>query len=275
MYRAWASFCAAAACMALLVIPGPAASATSVPLPDSMAATGDSITQAFDVDWGGVLQDSPADSWSTGTAASVDSEYQRILSANPAISGHGYNDAVSGATMADLDGQVRTAAGQGVQYLTVEMGANDLCTSSVSSMTPTATFQSQFQQALTNFTSADPGAHIFVASIPNIYQLYQDEKSDWIAQLEWNVFGICSDMLSVSATSAQRQQIVSQEQADNQVLANVCAQFSQCLFDNDAVYDYQFSSADVSNVDYFHPSATGQAALAATAWSAGYWPGTS
>jgi lysophospholipase L1-like esterase len=239
-----------------------------------MAATGDSITQAFDVNWSGVLSDTPADSWSTGTSTSVDSEYERILAANPAISGHEYNDAVVGATMADLDGQVKTAAAQDVQYLTVEMGANDLCTSSVSSMTPTSTFQSEFQQALTDFSNADPDARIFVASIPNIYQLWEDENSDFIAQLEWNVFGICPDMLSISATSAQRQQIVSQEQADNQVLGNVCAEFSQCLFDNDAVYDFKFTSSDVSDVDYFHPSVAGQAALASIAWSAGYWAGT-
>lgn len=274
MYRAWVSLSAAAASMALLLMPGPAASATSVSLPNSIAATGDSITQAFDVDWSGVLQATPADSWSTGTASSVDSEYLRILAANPGVSGHEHNDSVVGATMADLDGQAKTAASQGVQYLTVEMGANDLCTSSVSSMTPTATFQSEFSRALTDFTNADPSAHIFVASIPNIYQLWQDEHTNLIAETEWNLFGICHDMLSVFATSAQRQQIVVQEQADNQVLANVCAGFSQCLFDNDAVYNTKFTSADVSNVDYFHPSVAGQAALASIAWSAGYWAGT-
>jgi len=239
-----------------------------------MAATGDSITTAFDVDWSGVLQSTPADSWSTGTNNSVNSEYHRILAANSAISGHEHNDAVPGDRMADLNGQVAQAASQGVQYLTVEMGANDLCTSSVGAMTPTATFHSEFQTALSNFTAADPSAHIFVASIPNIYRLWQDEHNNFTAELEWNVFGICHDMLSITATSAQRQQIVAQEQADNQVLGNVCAEFSQCRFDNGAIYNVSFSSADISNVDYFHPSVAGQAELAAVAWSAGYWPST-
>jgi lysophospholipase L1-like esterase len=267
---------AAAACLPLLALPafaGSAVAATAA-LPNSMASTGDSITRAFDVDWGCLLSDCPQDSWSTGTDTSVDSEYQRILAANPAIAGHEYNDAVSGAKMAALDGQVMTAASQGVQYLTIEMGANDLCVSSTSDMTPTSTFQSEFQTALSDFTAADPGASIFVASIPNIYQLWQDEESNPIAELEWNVFGICPDMLSVSATSAQRQQIVTQEKADNQALASVCAGFPQCRFDNDAVYNFTFTSSDVSDVDYFHPSIAGQNALAAVAWSAGYWPGS-
>ena len=60
----------------------------------------------------------------------MNSQYRRLLAVNPAISGHGFNDAKTGAKMVDLDGQVTTAAGQGVQYLTVLMGANDLCTSS-------------------------------------------------------------------------------------------------------------------------------------------------
>jgi lysophospholipase L1-like esterase len=275
MSRLWFSIPAAAALgIAFLVTPAAIASGSSVPLPDSIAAAGDSITQAFDVTWSGVLQDSPADSWSTGSSSSVSSEYQKILAANPAIGGHAYNDAVLGATMADLDGQVKTAASQQAQYLTVEMGANDLCVPVVGDMTPTATFSSQFATALTDFTTEDPGAHVFVASIPNIYQLWQDEKANIVAELEWNVFGICPDMLSTFSGTAQRQQMQQQEQADNQALRTVCAEFSQCLFDNDAVYDFQFSSADVSDVDYFHPSIAGQNALASVAWSAGYWPDT-
>ena len=37
---------------------------------------------------------------STGTTASVTSEYLRIKAANPAITGHAFNDAKTGATMA-------------------------------------------------------------------------------------------------------------------------------------------------------------------------------
>lgn len=261
--------------MAILVVPSSsAASAASVPLPDSMAAVGDSVTQAFDVNVAGLFQENPAYSWATGTSASVDSEYERILKANPAIQGHEYNDSVPGAMMAALDGQVKTAAAQGAQYLTVEIGADDLCVDSVGEMTPTATFQSEFGQALTDFAAADPAAHIFVASIPNIYQVWQDGRSSFLAQLIWNILPFCPDMLDVSVTSAQRQQIVQQEQAYNQVLGDVCAKYSQCLFDNDAVYDFAISSADISDVDYFHPSAAGQEELASTAWSAGFWPGT-
>jgi lysophospholipase L1-like esterase len=273
--------------MAILVVPSSAASGASVrvprsmaasgasvALPDSMAAAGDSITQAFDVNVAGIFQDNPDYSWATGTKKSVDSEYERILAANPAIKGHEYNDAVAGDMMASLDGQLETAAAQGVQYVTVEIGADDLCVNTIGEMTPTATFQSEFQQALTDFTTADPTANIFVASIPNIYRVWQLEHSNPLAELVWNTLPFCPDLLDSGVTSAQRQQFVQQEQAYNQVLGSVCAGFSQCLFDNDAVYDFKLTKADIGPVDFFHPSVAGQRALASAAWSAGFWPDT-
>src|SRR5262249_15573614 len=119
-------------CLALSVLGVTPVSAASVPLPNSIASTGDSITRAFDVTWSGcVLKDCPQYSWSTGINTTVDSQYQRILAVNPLINGQDFNFAHTGATMADLDGQLKSAAAAGVQYATVLMGANDLCTSSI------------------------------------------------------------------------------------------------------------------------------------------------
>jgi lysophospholipase L1-like esterase len=239
-----------------------------------MASAGDSISRAFDIDWSHFLSDSPQYSWSTGTDGAVRSEYQRILAANPAISGNDVNDARTGAKMVDLAGQLASAAAQKVQYVTILMGANDLCTSSAATMTPTATFQSQFTQALNSFFASDASAHVTVASIPNIYQLWNTLHSNWAAEATWNSAGICKAMLAWSNSAADRQKVVAQEAADNAVLASVCAQYTNCRWDGYAVYNVQFPAADVSTVDYFHPNKTGQNALAATAWAAGYWPNT-
>ena len=46
--------------------------------------------------------------------------------------------------MVDLAGQLSAAASQGVDHVTVLMGANDLCTSSASAMTSVSTFTSQW-----------------------------------------------------------------------------------------------------------------------------------
>jgi lysophospholipase L1-like esterase len=239
-----------------------------------MASAGDSITRAFDIDWSHFLSDSPQYSWSTGSDGAVRSEYQRILTAKPAIRGNAYNDAQTGAKMVDLAGQLTAAASQKVQYLTILMGANDLCTSSAATMTPTATFQAQFEKALSTFLVSDPTARVMVVSIPNIYQLWNTLHGNWAAEATWNSVGICQSMLSWSNSEADRQQVVAQEAADNAVLASVCAKYSTCRWDGYAAYHVQFSAGDVSTVDYFHPNKNGQNTLAATAWASGYWPAT-
>jgi lysophospholipase L1-like esterase len=196
------------------------------------------------------------------------------MAANPAIRGYADNDAQTGAKMVDLAGQLTTAAAQKVQYLTILMGANDVCTSSAATMTPTATFRAQFDQALHTFLASDAQARVLVVSIPNIYQLWNTLHTSWAAQATWNSVGICKSMLSWSNSEADRQQVVAQEAADNAALASVCSKYANCRWDGYAVYNVQFSAAEMSTVDYFHPNKTGQNALAATAWARGYWPAT-
>lgn len=247
------------------------AAASSIPFPNSMASAGDSITRAFDIGWCCFLKDSPQYSWSTGNNQAVNSQYRRLLALHAGIANHAYNDAQTGANMGALAGQVQQAAAARVDYLTVLMGANDVCTSTIAGMTPTATFQTEFQQALKDFFAADPGAHAFVSSLPDIYQLWSTLHANPSAERAWSEFKICQSMLSTGNTEAQRQQVVAQEQADNNVLIAVCAQFTNCRSDNDATYHFKFPASDVSTVDYFHPNVAGQNALASFTWAAGYW----
>jgi len=79
-------------------------------------------------------------------------------------------------------------------------------------------------------------------------------------------------MLAATNTESQRQQVLAREQAFNQILADICAQYSRCRWDNKAVYNYQFSASQVSTLDFFHLSLSGQAALAKVTWAASWWP---
>jgi lysophospholipase L1-like esterase len=259
---------------ALVAVSPGLASASSPPLPSSMAAIGDSISQAADVCcWYG---NHPANSWSTGYASwdPVVSHYERILAVKPAIYGRNYNDSVSGAKMSDAPTQAAKAVQQQAKYVTILMGANDLCTSSTATMTPVNTFTSEFKQTLATLEAGLPStAHIFVASIPNLYRLWQIYHTNSLAKFTWSTAHICQSLLSTSDTDADRQAVVNRETAFNQVLAQQCAQFANCRFDGDAVFNYSFSTSDVSKLDYFHPSLSGQAALAYVTWGASWWGG--
>lgn len=261
-------------CLAVTVLAAPSSALGSPPLPTSIASIGDSITRAADVCcWYG---DHPAQSWSTGGGFfdGISSHYERIRAANPSIYGRNYNDAKSGAKMRDAELQAAAAVSQGAGYVTILMGGNDLCTSSAATMTSVADFQTQFTAAMDELATGLPAdSHVFVSSIPNIYQLWQLFHGNSTAQFVWSVASICQSMLSPRNTEADRQLVVAREQAFNQVLRTVCGQYSFCLYDNDATFEFQFSTGDVSKLDYFHPSLAGQAHLASLTWQHSWWPG--
>ena len=98
------------AVVALLLI-ALSTTASAATYPNSIASTGDSITRAFNTGFF-PFTDAPANSWSTGTNLTVSSQYLRLLALTPSISGKNYNDARSGARMADLSGQMTLAGGQ-------------------------------------------------------------------------------------------------------------------------------------------------------------------
>ncbi|MGC1215097.1 MAG: SGNH/GDSL hydrolase family protein [Micromonospora sp.] len=260
-----------AALTAVLLLP---ASASAASAPNSMASMGDSITRGFNAC--GWYTDCTYRSFSTGGSTLVDSHYLRILAKNPAISGHNYNDARSGAKASAMPGQASTAVSEKVQYVTILIGANDACTSSESTMTSVTTYRSYIDSALRTLKSGLPNARIAVISIPDIYRLWYIGHTNLTALSVWETYGICQSMLdrawSTSSTDEARRQRVRQRViAYNTQLAQACAAYGpKCDFDDNAVFNYRFALSQVSGWDYFHPSTSGQAALARVSYAAGF-----
>jgi lysophospholipase L1-like esterase len=262
------------AVVALVVAPAALAEPGKTGYPNAMASTGDSITRAFNTGWL-PFADWPPNSWSTGTSATVNSHYRRILAANPSILGRNRNDAVTGADMADLDGQVQAAVAQRVEYVTILMGANDVCASSEAAMTPVGTFRAQFEQAMATVSAGLPNARVYVVSIPDVYQLWAIYKDSFSARTVWALGGICQSMLARPTSTQQadvaRRNRVRQRNIDyNAQLAQVCDAYVHCRFDANAIFNTAFARSDVSTRDYFHPSVAGQTKLASVSWTAGF-----
>jgi lysophospholipase L1-like esterase len=237
--------------------------------PNSIASTGDSITRAFNDCWFPYV-DCPSASWTTGTSSY--SHYRRIQAVNFGITGRTYNHAVTGADMADLYGQVQGVISRRAEYVTILIGANDVCASSESGMTDVNVFRDQFNTALASLTAALPGTRVFVSSIPDIYQLFSLYRYDLAANSVWAIAGICQSMLAwpfsnFPADVARRARVRQRNIDYNTQLAQVCATYTLCRFDNNAVFNTPFVRSDVTTRDYFHPSVNGQAKLAAITWS--------
>src|SRR3954452_156298 len=254
-----------------------AAAPAKVGPPTRITALGDSITRGYDSQGSGcvALSDCQAVSWATGSNATVNSYFRRVQAINPSAvlsNPTRGNDAVTGAKVADLNGQATTAIAGNPDLVLILIGANDVCTSSEAAMTSVADFRTRFQTAMNTLSSNLPDARIQVSSIPNIFNLWNVLKGNFLAQLTWGAAGICQSMLasptSTATADVQRRARVQQRNIDfNTQLQQVCAQYVHCRYDNNAAYNLTFASSDVSTLDYFHPNASGQAKAALTAWN--------
>jgi hypothetical protein len=122
------------------------------------------------------------------------------------------------------------------------------------------------------FFGTHPDSYAFVSLIPNVRQLYELLKGNRTATSTWRNFGICQSMLAATNTTAQRDAVSAREAEFNKALAEVCASLARCRWDGGAAFGYAFTTRDVSTIDHFHPSVTGQASLARVSWGASYWP---
>ncbi len=242
--------------------------------PNSIASTGDSITRAFNTG-SFPFTDAPANSWATGDTQSVISHYSRILAAHPAITGHVWNDAVTGAQVGDLLGQVSNVNSQQPDYVTILIGANDACTATEGAMTSVSAFRSRFAAALQSLSSALPNACIFAASVPDIYNLWNVLKDNSSARSTWSSLSICQSMLanplSTDPIDVSRRDRVRMRVVDfNAQIASVCSEYIHCRFDQNVVHNTVFQASDISTRDYFHPSLSGQARLASATYPASF-----
>jgi lysophospholipase L1-like esterase len=277
-----------------------AGTAQATKVPRVMAALGDSITRAYNTTGGvcptGPGLDCPQNSWATGTNPAVDSFRERLdaISPQPLTA---YNDAESGARAEDLLSQAQVAASQDPELVLIEIGANDAC---ASTPTATAVFQEQVREALEVLVAVDKQVYIQLMSIPDINNLRTifTEPPDPNALLRWKLFSVCQGLLAEPLSTApadeeRREAFRAQVIAYNEALKEVCAEFKRCIWDDYAVFNTGFTTADVATVtntgglpikpftevpvigpgnpnstaDYFHPSVSGQAKLAEAAWS--------
>lgn len=231
--------------------------------PASVAAVGDSITRGFDAC--SVLADCPEASWATGDDPGVRSLAARLLGEAEAPA-RSWNYAVTGSRMADLPGQLASAAAHKPGLVTVMVGSNDACRPTASSMTPVAEFRAGFETALAGLRAASPASQVYVSSVPDLQRLWEQGKDDPMVRQVWKL-GICQSMLAdptslTAGATARREQVRARVVEYNEVLRGVCAKDALCRYDGGAVFQYPFSADQLSRWDWFHPGKDGQARLA-------------
>lgn len=259
--------------LVLVTAPAPSpAAAQLLPPPNSIASLGDSITQGFNAC--GFYLSCASQSFSTGST--IDSHYRRIREINPAIAGNRANYARCGAQIQELPDQAREAVAGEADYVTILIGANDVCAGSEDLMTPVPEFRRHLDDALAVLRSGTPAAWVLILSIPDLTQLWEAGRSSRLARFVWTLLDTCPSLLANSASLAPadvaRRDRVRQRIIDyNAELAAACAAYGpNCRFDGGAVFQHPFSLAQISGWDFFHPNRAGQAILAEVSYQAGF-----
>lgn len=234
---------------------------------DSMAALGDSISMAANLD-PSRFGDNPGHSWTTGGVPddNVTSHHERL---QDEVGDRTVNLGRSGARMRDLARQADRAVEFGARYVTILMGSNDACADSVSRMTSVDAFRSQFRDAAKRLDEGLPeGALVYVVSIPDVGQLRDLFWDSSEARGVWRLFNVCQALLRESATEEDVAAFHERLVDYNKVLREESGTFG-FRFDGEAVFRREIRAEDVSTLDFFHPSLAGQARLAEVTWEAG------
>lgn len=241
--------------------------------PKSIAALGDSITRAANAceAW----QECPQASWATGTRTEVHSQAQRLKTLYKAPKNIKiFNNAHSYTKVNDIINQATLATTQKAEYITILSGANDLCTPTIEAMTSTQDFKNSVHESLRTLNQRLPLSKIFVASIPNILNLWQEGKDNPEARDAWAGGKICQSLLANPESMAQqdvnrRLQVEKRLTAYNKIWKQECETATNCYFDNNALYKAKFSLEEISHYDYFHPSLSGQRKISDLTWNYG------
>lgn len=252
----------------VLAVSGGAAEAALPEQPRTMAALGDSITRGHNAC--GWFFDCVDRSWSSGNSDRVESHLRRIAASHPDLLSNVYNNARHGATSADLARQAEQAVEQEAEYVTVLVGAGDVCAASEADMTPPDEFGANIAAGLDAL--AEAGAQVFVASVPDVIRLWQIGHHSVDVRNTWELGGICPAALSRPdstdpADRERRDRVAERLDAYNVELATACAGYAgTCVYDGGAVHDHPFTLDHISAWDYFHPNLLGQATLADVTW---------
>ncbi|MFC4121020.1 SGNH/GDSL hydrolase family protein [Nonomuraea zeae] len=253
---------------------GAAQAAAAQPVPEIMAALGDSISTGFNAC--GWYVSCTSRSWSAGDNREVTSHYLRLSRMSGTLQKHNLNYAVPGATSADLLGQVRKAVAAKADYVTILVGAQDACVRTEQAMTSVEVYRRRMEAALAELRAGMPQARVLIASIPDLRRLWQVGKANPLARTFWTAGRICQTMLAnpssvKKADNERRARVRARVLAYNRAAAEACAAFGPgCRTDGGAVFSFPFTLDHVSKWDFFHPNVLGQRVLAEQTFKNGF-----
>jgi hypothetical protein len=212
---------------------------------------------------------------------------------------------MSGDEMVHFAGQAQAVINATAQVpsglagqVTVLLGNNDVCASSIADMTDPGDFEMQYRAGLDVLASDASTRHaqIHVSGIPAIYWLWNAKRNDFLCRLKWP-FVPCQNLLAGAGDDCESG--ASREDPDNvypgdgpncqrrkefhalirdtynPILRDVLEEYRDSGDLPNAsfidIFDIRFDSQHVNGGDCFHPSEAGHALLSETQWCRTQW----
>lgn len=231
-----------------------------------MAAVGDSITAGFNAYRPLINRDY---SWATGWRANglVDSIYLKLMRAVGNVSAT--NVAISGSKAEDIGAQIDKLADADLDYISVLIGANDVCQWPADYKESLQTYKADVARGLAQLTADHKGIHIDLGTIPNIMHLYNLGKSSGACQRKWNTTKFCS-LLRSDTTAADVEAFAASWRDANAALAEIAQRFPDNVRLITKLSAPIFTPDEISPYDCFHPNTDGQSMLANIVWDGGW-----
>jgi lysophospholipase L1-like esterase len=231
--------------------------------PPEVIALGDSISVGFAAC--GRPQACPSQSWATGDDPGVGSIAERLAANWGSEPVSATNLAVPGARAEDLPAQAGRVPEDADALVTLMIGANDVCSPHSSAMTDPAAFRASIDRTLEVLAERAPDAVIVLSSLPDLAGMYAALQGDARIAAAWAARPPCRALMGPDAVPDD---VAAHVEALDAELTEACAAAAQCAWDDGAVHRWEPVAASLSDIDSFHPSAQGQAELAAAVWAA-------
>jgi lysophospholipase L1-like esterase len=280
--------------LALLLLAAQASAKDPQLVPNRLASTGDSITEAINAEEFNPFIIETPNHWASFVngyhgfwesffgRTDVNSHNQRISDVFGDEGRTNFINALSGANSGDLSAQAAATVSQQATYTTLFMGHNDVCDDTFAGIPTDAEFEANVRAALDPYQAGLPdGATVYIIGLVDIYSLWQlGDELDALGiipcELIWATTLLelfpCATMLSPANSEADRQFTRGRNIAFNQILENLAFEYQandphHYYVYSDDIFQIQFISSQVSDFDCFHPSARGQRDLATATWS--------
>ena len=231
--------------------------------PLTFVAIGDSLTTGFNAQR---LLDNFPYSWSTGTTST--SAFASQASRVEQVAGRTVqrlNFAVAGSRALDLARQAEQIQDKKPDFATVLIGANDVCSWPEDHHEALGLFDRDLRAGIEGLIAKNPAVRIALVPVPDMGNLYELGSTHG-CQAIWNITSFCNALLGSERTPAERQSFLNRLADLNFQVATIAASYRNNVRFEAALGDVQFEWQDISRIDCFHPSVSGQGKLSQKLW---------